>query len=442
LSRLPDQPYHIVLLQVLSCLIMLPAIHLGLPAATSRRQSRLGRRLVLASREYNLSLERDRTMIRDRKIRVAIVGLGFGAEFIPIYQAHSHAEMYAICRRDKKELDACGDRFKVKVRYTNYADLLNDPNVDAVHINSPIAEHALQSIMGLKAGKHVASTVPAATTTDECRQIVESQRASGKVYMMMETVVYSREYLFVKQMHDKGELGRIQFLRGSHQQDMDGWPGYWEGFPPMHYATHCVSPCLAILSKPGKPALAEHVVCHGSGRIRESLIPKYGSPFAIETATFKVRDSDVCAEVTRSLFDTARQYRESFDVSGSKKSFEWQQVENEEPIIHTKSTPERPLTEAEIPQRVKVPDFAHLLPDPIRRFTQPAAIQDAEHLSFLQGGGHGGSHPHLAHSWLMAIRGEQPPFPDAPTSVNWTMVGICAHQSALKGGEKIAIPRF
>ena len=68
--------------------------------------------------------------------------------------------------------------------------------------------------------------------------------------------------------------------------------------------------------------------------------PKYGSPFAIETATFKLRDSDVCAEVTRSLFDTARQYRESFDVYGSKKSFEWQQVENEEPVIHTKSTAE------------------------------------------------------------------------------------------------------
>ena len=268
-----------------------------------------------------------------RKVRVAIIGLGFGAEFIPIYQRHPNAEMYAICRRDQKELDAVGDRFGIKTRYTSYEELLKDPNVDAVHINSPIADHAPQSIAALKAGKHVASTVPAATTIEECQQLVEWQRKSGKVYMMMETVVYSREYLFAKELYDKGELGRIQFMRGSHQQDMDGWPGYWEGFPPMHYATHCVSPCLAILGKH-----AEHVVCHGSGRIDEHLIPKYGSPFAIETATFKLRDSDVAAEVTRSLFATARQYRESFDVYGSKKSFEWQQVENEEPVIHTKST--------------------------------------------------------------------------------------------------------
>ena len=186
-------------------------------------------------------------------------------------------------------LDECGDRFGVKVRYSGYEQVLADPNVDAVHINSPIADHAPQSIAALRAGKHVASTVPAATTIDECRQIVEEQRQSGKVYMMMETVVYSREYLFVKELYDRGELGRIQFLRGSHQQDMEGWPGYWEGFPPMHYATHCVSPCLALMGKH-----AEHVVCHGSGRIDETLIPEVRQPL-------RHRDGDVQAARLRRL---------------------------------------------------------------------------------------------------------------------------------------------
>ena len=377
-----------------------------------------------------------------KKIRIAIVGLGFGAEFIPIYQNHPNAEMYAVCRRDKAELDKCGDRFGIKVRYTSYEDLLKDPNVDAVHINSPIPDHAPQSLAALKAGKHVACTVPMGTSLDELKQLCDAQRKSGKVYMMMETVVYSREYLFVKELYDNGELGRLQFLRGSHQQDMDGWPDYWPGLPPMHYATHCVSPCLAILGAKGKPGLADSVVCHGSGRIREELIKKYNSPFALETATFTIKGTDVVAEVTRSLFDTARQYRESFDATGSKKSFEWQQVEGEDPVIHTKSTNEKPIPEPEIPKRVKVPDFAHLLPEPIRRFTQPAAIQDAEHLSFLQGGGHGGSHPHLAHNFLLAVHGEQAAMPDAATSANWTAVGICAHNSALKGGEKVKIPDF
>jgi predicted dehydrogenase len=370
-----------------------------------------------------------------KKVRVAIVGLGFGAEFIPIFQAHPDAEMYAICQRNEQNLNRVGEQFGIKKRYADFRELIKDPNVDAVHINSPIPDHGWMSIEALNAGKHVACTVPMGTSIEECKKIVEAQRKSGKTYMMMETVVYSREYLFAKDLYDRGVLGRIQFLRGSHVQDMDGWPDYWPGLPPMWYATHCVSPCLAILSDPakGKLALAESVVCHGSGRIREELIKKYNSPFAIETATFKIKDSDVVAEVTRSLFDAARQYRESFDVTASNVSFEWQQIENEQPVLHMRGLPE-----PQIPRRVPVPDFAGRLPDPIRKFT--GAIHDATHLSFLQGAGHGGSHPHLAHNFLQAVQGKQPAFPDAPTSANWTMVGICAHESAMRGGERVAIP--
>ena len=370
-----------------------------------------------------------------RKVRVAVVGLGFGAEFLPIYQHHPDAEMAAVCRRNASELKACADKFGIPKRYTNYEDVLNDPDIDAVHINSPIPDHGPQTIAALKAGKHVACTVPMATEKSQIEEIVKLQRSTGLVYMMMETVVYAREYLFAKEMSDRGELGRIQFLRGSHQQDMDGWPNYWPGLPPMWYATHCVSPCLGILSTPGKPALASSVVCHGSGRIRDELIPKYGSPFAVQSATFKIRGSDVVAEVTRSLFDTARQYRESFDVTASDVSFEWQQLEGEEPVLHT-----RGLAEAKIPRRVPVPDYADRLPEPIRKFT--GAIHDATHLSFVQGGGHGGSHPHLAHNFLMAVLGKQPAFPDAPTSANYTLVGLCAHESALAGGTRVEVPQY
>jgi hypothetical protein len=69
---------------------------------------------------------------------------------------------------------------------------------------------------------------------------------------------------------DTGRLGRIQFMRGSHQQEMAGWPGYWEGLPPMHYATHAVSPCLALVK-----GEAEHVSCYGSGAIAERLAARY-----------------------------------------------------------------------------------------------------------------------------------------------------------------------
>lgn len=369
-------------------------------------------------------------MAAKRKVRVAIVGLGFGAEFIPIYQRHPDAEVHAICQRRRSKLDQIGDAFGVAKQYTEYADVLADPDVDAVHINTPIPDHASMSIAGLKAGKHVASTVPAATTIDECRQIVEAQRASGKNYMMAETVIYSREFLFIKEMYDKGELGKIQYMAASHPQDMEGWPEYWERMVPMHYATHVVSPVLGLVN-----GRAEYVSCFGSGTIDERLAKKSGSSFAVESCHIKISDSDLTAHIWRFLFDTARQYRESFDVYGTKRSFEWALVEGESHIIHTAKQPE-----PQIPQRVEVPDFAHLLPEPIRPFTQ--SIQDDAHLSFIQGAGHGGSHPHLVHEFVSSIVEDRPPRPDAETSVNWTMAGICAHESALAGGTRVTIPKF
>jgi len=369
-------------------------------------------------------------MTPPKKVNVAIIGLGFGAEFIPIYQAHPGANMYAICQRNEENLKKIGDVFGIGKRYTEYEELLTDPKVDFVHINTPIPDHAWMSIAALQAGKHVMCTVPMATTIRECEEIVSLVTETGLKYMMAETVVYSREFLFIKELHEKGELGKIQYMQASHPQDMEGWPDYWQRMIPMHYATHVVSPVLGLVN-----GRAEHVSCFGSGTINQSIADKSGNSFAVESCHIKIKDSDIAAHIWRFLFDTARQYRESFDVYGSKKSFEWALVEGEEHIIHTAKKPE-----PDIPERVKVPDYAHLLPGEIRRFT--TAIQDAEHLSFIQGAGHGGSHPHLTNEFVSALLHDRDPWPNAGISANWTCVGICAHESAEKGGKIVRLPDF
>ncbi len=367
-------------------------------------------------------------------MNIAIVGLGFGAEFIPIYQRHPHANMYAICQRNVEKLNAIGDEFSIQHRYTDYDELLKDPNIDAVHINTPIPDHAIQSIKALRAGKHVACTVPMATTVEECKQIVELVQQTGLTYMMMETVVYAREFLFMKELYENGELGKIQFLKASHQQDMDGWPNYWPGLPPMHYATHCVGPLLALTK-----GEAEYVSCFGSGTIREELHTHYNSPFAVESTHIKFRNSDLSAHVFRSLFDVARQYRESFEVFGSKKSVEWPLIEGKPLVVHTAKRPE-----AQIPEEVHSPDYAHLLPEEIQRFTTKGVYDtdDHQHLSFIQGAGHGGSHPHLVHEFLSALVEAREPFPNAQQSANITCVGILAHESAMQGGKQMQLPEF
>ena len=85
----------------------------------------------------------------------ALIGLGFGAEFIPIFQAHPNVDMIANCRRNEVALKNTGDRFGFSKRYSNYVDVLADEEIDFVHINSPIPDHAWMSLKALDAGKHV-----------------------------------------------------------------------------------------------------------------------------------------------------------------------------------------------------------------------------------------------------------------------------------------------
>jgi predicted dehydrogenase len=362
-----------------------------------------------------------------KKIRIGIVGLGFGAEFIPIYQAHPNAELVAVSQRSEKQLNDIADHFGISGRYTDYNAMLRDPDIDAIHINTPIGSHADHAVAALNAGKHVACTVPMAVTIEDLRRVVRAKEESGKSYMMMETSVYTREFFYAQELMRSGQLGRIQFLRGAHIQEMAGWPDYWKELPPMHYATHAVSPLLALAGRE-----ARSVRAFGSGRVNRELAS--GLPnFAVESALFSLRDSDLAMEVTRSLYDVAREYVESFDVYGEHMTYEWQQLEAEQPVVFA----------GEKGNRVEVPDYAARLPEEIREFTTHGVYDSTQnqHLSFIQGSGHGGSHPHLAHEFICSLLEDRPPFPDVYASANWTAAGICAHESALRGVE-IDIPDF
>jgi hypothetical protein len=83
------------------------------------------------------------------------------------------------------------------------------------------------------------------------------------------------------------------------------------------------------------------------------------------------------------------------------------------------------------------------VPEPIQRFTTKGVYgEEEEHLSFTQGSGHGGSHPHMVHEFVTALVEDRDAYPNARRSANWTCVGLCAHESALAGGEIVRLPEF
>lgn len=382
----------------------------------------------------------------EKNLSIALIGLGFGADFIPIYLNHPLVRKLTIFDTNIQVLEEVGNRFELANKARSFEEILDDKSIDAVHLVTPIPLHAKQTIDVFQSGKHCACTVPMATSIKDLLEILKAQKKSNKVYMGMETAVYTRHFIYAQEMLKNDKIGRIQLLRGAHYQDMEKWPSYWMGLPPMHYATHAISPVLALAN-----THAKSVHCFGSGVMRKELINQYNNPYPVETAIFELEyDTPLAAEVTRSLFHTARDYTESFNIYGEKGTFEWQQLENDNPVVFEMNPDNK---SSHIPslgrgnkitfEHINVPDRQDLLPKEIARFTKEEIFnKDKEHLSFIQGGGHHGSHPHLVNEFVISIHENRQPWPNGSITANWTAAGICAHESAMNGGRKILIPNF
>jgi predicted dehydrogenase len=375
--------------------------------------------------------------VRRGHLHVVLVGLEFGAEFAPIYQVHPDVATVGLCDISPSRLASVGDRFGIERRYASLAEVLADSTVDAVHLVTPVTDHAAHTLAVLEAGRHCACTIPMAMAYEDLRKIIDVREAVDRVYMMMETAVYTREFLYVQELVRRGDLGRIAFARGAHLQDMEGWPAYWAGFPPLAHITHALSPVLALLG-----TRATKVHCFGSGALPAHMRAQYGNPYPVETAIFQLEGSDVAVEVTRSMFQMARAYTEAFAIYGDRLGFEWPQLEEEQPLLFEMAPAATRRGRAITAQRLQVPDRADLLPAEIARFTQRGVYGEGEHLSFIQGGGHGGSHPHLVHEFVRSIVEERTPAINDITAANWTAAGIAAHESAMRGGEGVQIPTF
>ena len=374
-----------------------------------------------------------------KKINVALVGLGFGGAFVDIYKNHPNVGEISVFDTNSEMTKKFAERYSVKT-HESFEEMLADERIDAVHLVTPIPLHEEQTVRVLDAGKHCACTVPMATSLEGIQRITDAVRRSGKNYMMMETTLYTYQFFYVKQMLETGELGRIQFLRGSHYQDMAHWPDYWMGLPPMWYGTHAIAPMVALSG-----SRIDRVHCFGSGMMEPWLCERYGNPFPVECALFEF-ENGLKGEATRSLFETARMYQEGMFVYGSKKSFEWGFADNDAPYITTLQESigtGRGNTTSYL--QGDMPNFHESLPEEIQKFTvgknyDPLNPQDS--LKKGAGAGHHGSHPHLVNEFVMSVIENRKPWIDEVLGGNITAAGICAHESAMKNGEAVYIPIF
>ncbi|MFN4259033.1 MAG: Gfo/Idh/MocA family protein [Gemmataceae bacterium] len=144
------------------------------------------------------------------KVRYGVIGLGrFGVVHCEALASLPHAELFALCTRRPEHLRELAQRFGVRRTYTDYQQLLADPDVDAVSVVTMWDQHAAPTVAALRAGKHVIVEKPMASTPEDCDAIVQAANETASFFMVGHICRFNPRYAAAKAAIAEGRIGRI-----------------------------------------------------------------------------------------------------------------------------------------------------------------------------------------------------------------------------------------
>jgi predicted dehydrogenase len=312
--------------------------------------------------------------------------------------------------------------------------MLKHPGLDAVGIFTPLPLHVWMATEALKRGKHVISAVPAGMSEQELVDLMDTVKSTGLKYMMGETSYYRPEVITCREWAKEGKFGTIFYSESEYHHegllalmfDERGYPTWRHGLPPMHYPTHCVGLVLPVIGE-----RFTEVQAIGWGDKHEVLrTNEYNNPFWNTIGLFRTSGGhssriSVCwhiaaGETERGLFYGDRMSYIMARPEGSPDTVV--QIEKEgKTVIDSNGYPEGKVQI----EPYKQPNHWETLPPSMRVKS-----------------GHGGSHTFLVNEFISAIVEDRQPAVDVYEAVAYTLPGIVAHQSALRGGELMKIKDY
>ena len=365
-----------------------------------------------------------------KKIRIGIVGGRFGSTF----QWHEHpgciVEAVSDLREDRRK--HLMQTYKCDKSYPSLGEMVKDKNIDAIGVFTGAPDHVKHVILCMKHGKHVISAVPACGTLEEAEQLLEAVKKYGLTYMMAETGYYQQHTISVRKMYRNGDFGDLYYVESEYQHDgldnlyfENGRRTWRYGMAPMLYPTHSTSLLIGVTGE----RLTE-VVCQGWGDDAQCLKDNvYNNPFWNQSAFFKT-DRGTSFRVNI-WWKGAHLGGERANWIGTKMSFyadngrsgsalvKKSDVLGKDDAGFLKSVPK--LEDYEQPQWWST----DMLPEPLRHNS-----------------GHHGSHTFLTHEFIDALINDRQPTVNIYEALAYTVPGIVAHESALKGGVQLKIPQF
>ena len=165
------------------------------------------------------------------KKKIAVIGCGTIATLhhIPSYMKNEKAEIKYFCDILPEKAQAMVEQYGCGTAVTDYRQILNDPEIDAVSVCTPNNMHAQIAMDFLKAGKNVLCEKPAARTYAEAEKMQQVQHETGKVLNIGVVNRFNTAVNRIKNMIDSGELGEVYHVYGSFRahRSIPGWGGWF-----------------------------------------------------------------------------------------------------------------------------------------------------------------------------------------------------------------------
>ena len=193
-----------------------------------------------------------------REVRVGIIGCGgiANGKHLPSLSKLPNVKLVAFCDLIEEKAEKAKEDFGTEDAgvYTDYRKLLEQENIEVVHVLTPNASHCELSVAALNAGKHVMCEKPMATTYEEAQKMVEASRTSGKYLTVGYQTRSSQGHQYVRHMVERGELGEIYYIKAPsiRKRGVPLWGVFLDkeqqgGGPMIDIGTHSIDAALSLI---------------------------------------------------------------------------------------------------------------------------------------------------------------------------------------------------
>jgi len=152
-------------------------------------------------------------------LRVAIMGLGsYGTRVAEAMKDCTRAKLVGVISGTPSKITDWQSRYGIPAKncynYSNFDEIKNNPDIDAVYVITPNALHHDEVLRVARAGKHVICEKPMAINAKEGQQMVDACKSAGVQLLVGYRMHFEPRTLEVIRMRNAGELGRIRFFQG------------------------------------------------------------------------------------------------------------------------------------------------------------------------------------------------------------------------------------